>query len=974
MSSGNRHQLNKIPTSRAPEHDRSSTSAAPTSQANHASFASREPQRVRRACEGCRKRKIKCNGEDPCLRCSNLRVHCGYAEQHGVALARTLDISNGMTALNERFEELEKANERRMSNIEEMLRQISHRLSSSESDPSPPPPPPIDLPAARRGTSLMPPPSVAQCNNTVVNSIEHESSLDVLVNAAASVQVPPHQQAGPINCAPEAASPEADVDDGWTKREDDTGRLEEDSSLQDEAGTNNDDEARTASEQTDEFYTDGYGDLEMDSHGQLRYVGLGSIASVVDRCDCLRRQIAAGLRQKGYDSSQPFLTSPAPAPSPTTLTHLFAPPTPVLPPRRLVHVLIGTYIQDVLYIFPILPIDTLWSIYSELLTHGVRDTAYASVFFGALTAAAALIPESDPVFDEIPPEFAKKGLDQYFYRLAKGFADAAPVVVDDCGRRRGRRNANQDVVIACALLSMYLAGVGSQAEAWIMSGRAIRIAQDLGLHRDPERLQLPKKERTERRFIWWCLYLLDRQLSTALGRPLAIDDDDCDVSLPTPEADTTRYADNTGFCGCLPLYRALGMILKTVNSVNNACKVRQAGNYDTLRGQVHEIDRAIQRWASEVVPPEVKKATQGRCLIEKHITLSYYHAAVILLYRAFLPQPPHHNRDTSSSSNSPLSNSKEAQIRCAKAASDCIRGSPDYLMCVPRGHYRVVHGQNIFVSAVILLQCIRSNDRITSIDAALGHVRCALDGLKALEEEWKGAKKCQGIIEEYLEFTLRMLSGEFDVADGCGCYQSKKDGKKTRCRGHDREEEGRPVAKRQRVGERPAADEGRVTAGPSSSSAAWFRGAEYRPASLRASLNRLRQQQHQHLSSSSDTGATTAMPPASSSGRKDSDINVTSRPPTRTSPHTPSPSAVSTKALGIDAALNMNTSWPFTYGENGTPMPLNLDFGMMMQQSGNGSGMADEMSDLNVSDIAMLAPSFSSQVDHDKGQYFRSPR
>ncbi|KAB5513617.1 fungal-specific transcription factor domain-containing protein [Coniochaeta sp. 2T2.1] len=622
--------------------------------------------------------------------------------------------------------------------------------------------------------------------------------------------------------------------------------------------------ARTVSE-LDEFYRDGYGNLEMDSHGQLRYVGLGSIASIQPVIPYEFRAVT----YQGTHTSHCFANSRPPAPPPRPRPH-----------RHLQ--------QDVLYIFPIVPIDTLWNIYSELLTHGVRDTAYASVFFAALTAAAALIPESDPVFDEIGPY---------------------------------------------------------PAEAWIMCGRAVQLAQDLGLHRDPERLQLLNMERTERRFIWWYLYLLDRQLSTALGRPLAIDDDDCDVSQPMPDADTTRYADNTGFCGCLPLYRALGTILKTVNSVTNACKVRQMANYDTLRRQVHEIDGAIQKWASEVVPPEVKKATQGRCLIEKHIALRYYHAAVVLLYRAFLPQP--HRND------SPLSN-KEAQIRCAKAASDCIRGSPDYLLCVPRGHYRVVHGLNIFVSAMILLQCIRSNDRITSIGAALGHVRCALDGLEALEEEWKGAKKCQGVFEEYLEFTLRTLSGEF-VADGCECCQSKSGGKKTRCKGHDRE--GRPAAKRQRIGERAPADEGSRVTGPSFSSAAWFRGAEYRPASLRASLNRHHQQQHPaHLLGGASEP--TAML-STSSALKASD-NAPSRPPPY-GPHTPSPSALSGKILGMGAAIN---NWPFTYGENGTPMPLNFDFGMMQTGSGGG-GMVEEMSDLNIPGIAMLAPGFYSRADDE---------
>jgi hypothetical protein len=63
-------------------------------------------QRVRRACEGCRKKKIKCmlwipvqrtiiltidsgNGEEPCQRCLSYRVDCEYADY--IAPLKTID-------------------------------------------------------------------------------------------------------------------------------------------------------------------------------------------------------------------------------------------------------------------------------------------------------------------------------------------------------------------------------------------------------------------------------------------------------------------------------------------------------------------------------------------------------------------------------------------------------------------------------------------------------------------------------------------------------------------------------------------------------------------------------------------------------------------------------------------------------------------------------------------------------------------
>lgn len=39
-----------------------------------------ERQRVRRACEACRKRKIKCDGDEPCKRCNAQNLACVYSE------------------------------------------------------------------------------------------------------------------------------------------------------------------------------------------------------------------------------------------------------------------------------------------------------------------------------------------------------------------------------------------------------------------------------------------------------------------------------------------------------------------------------------------------------------------------------------------------------------------------------------------------------------------------------------------------------------------------------------------------------------------------------------------------------------------------------------------------------------------------------------------------------------------------------
>jgi hypothetical protein len=94
-------------------------------------------------------------------------------------------------------------------------------------------------------------------------------------------------------------------------------------------------------------------------------------------------------------------------------------------------------------------------------------------------------------------------------------------------------------VQALLLLGYREIGIGAMAQAWVYTGMAVRMAQDLGMHRaadgwaraDVGRLFGPR-ELQERRRIWWGCVVLDGYVSTYIGRPLAIFERDYDTLLP----------------------------------------------------------------------------------------------------------------------------------------------------------------------------------------------------------------------------------------------------------------------------------------------------------------------------------------------------------------------------------------------------------------------------------------------------------
>lgn len=74
------------------------------------------------------------------------------------------------------------------------------------------------------------------------------------------------------------------------------------------------------------------------------------------------------------------------------------------------------------------------------------------------------------------------------------------------------------------IIGLCLIKSGLLEDAWTTFGTTTRLAQSIGLHRDPETILPPLSpyERTVRRHIWWAMLHMDQHLSNMLCRPLGI--------------------------------------------------------------------------------------------------------------------------------------------------------------------------------------------------------------------------------------------------------------------------------------------------------------------------------------------------------------------------------------------------------------------------------------------------------------------
>ncbi|KAF8660606.1 hypothetical protein AX16_001585 [Volvariella volvacea WC 439] len=108
---------------------------------------------------------------------------------------------------------------------------------------------------------------------------------------------------------------------------------------------------------------------------------------------------------------------------------------------------------------------------------------------------------------------------------------------------------------------------------WVRLGTAIRMAQDLGLHR----CESVKQNITLRRRLWGACLISDRWTSLTYGHPYMIDVQDCDARLPSSGDINDLYMDEL-----VRLSVILGRVLKTIYSPSGLTLVNDETLYQLL--------------------------------------------------------------------------------------------------------------------------------------------------------------------------------------------------------------------------------------------------------------------------------------------------------------------------------------------------------------------------------------------------------
>ncbi|KAB5570143.1 fungal-specific transcription factor domain-containing protein [Coniochaeta sp. 2T2.1] len=265
---------------------------------------------------------------------------------------------------------------------------------------------------------------------------------------------------------------------------------------------------------------------------------------------------------------------------------------------------------------------------------------------------------------------------EMFYRSAKLLGD--PV--------SGFEDADLWSVKALVLMSVYTLAISKRNAAYAYYGMAVRSAFALGLHRKESLPPIPVSQRDIRRNLWKTLVVLDRFLSASLGRPTAINEDDCSESLLDPSeppldpgTDEARdlIVHVEGLNAVVRSSQAIGTILKRVYSKRKVTTALAQGIVDKSR-----------HWSAKLHPDlhwkrAYKPLTAGHGIALLHANLFQGHTTILLTRPFFLFMI--HKTQAARMSGEPAS-SVRVRSKLEKFSSACVEVSNNSILLVQRAY------------------------------------------------------------------------------------------------------------------------------------------------------------------------------------------------------------------------------------------------------------------------------------------------
>ncbi|KAL4728600.1 hypothetical protein ACLX1H_005351 [Fusarium chlamydosporum] len=669
-------------------------------------------RRIARACDMCRKKKIKCDGKMPsCTHCINYKTECVFTQvEKKRAPPKGAKYIEGLENRLNRMEHLLRlsglldeddddlgALEKRLLERQEKSRQASMAVGSGPNSPSHS----ISVPSATDGAVMTP-----QSSLTSPNSIPKDEKRKSATPA-------------PSTAPSTAPAPNANGEENNNPEEPE--------------------EVEALSEMMCSLVTNNY--------GETRYIGSSSGFSIFSP-----KGVSWVNSKTGDDSFQRTISDISVDDhkwtnwKPEVFSDLFQRPIfRPLPPKPEALSLLQDYFDNFNCIFPLFHQPTFMHLVQMQYS---SDPYQGSGWWASLNCALAIAHRLRVMSNLVPQDEDEK---------AWGYLKNAMGVFPELTMR------NTDLLSVQALLGMalFLQGTPNPQPTFLLVSAAMRLAQSIGLHKRGTGFNLNPIEIEQRKRVFWIAYMLDKDLCLRAGRPPAQDDDDMNVELP--DADP---ADNIGNIpladgkGKMNLFRVMcefatieSEVYKRLYSVS---ATKQSDG--ELLNTIGELDQKLEEWKDSIPidyrPEHDINASHTPLILHVVMLHLTYYNCLTTIHRMSV----HHGYWTSRLANYAIQglNARPLNPRVFSSAALCTaaaRASVSLLKYVPQGDFACVWMILYFpVSALVtLFGNILQNplDPRAKSDTRLMNIVVTFLSMLGQEAEQGGVHRMLGICAEF---------------------------------------------------------------------------------------------------------------------------------------------------------------------------------------------------------------------------------
>ncbi|OMP87101.1 putative transcriptional regulatory protein [Diplodia seriata] len=353
-----------------------------------------------------------------------------------------------------------------------------------------------------------------------------------------------------------------------------------------------------------------------------------------------------------------------------------------LPPKEEALSLLRDYFANFNCMFPLFHEPTFMHLVDK---HYSEDPYEGSGWWASLNVVLAIAHRLRVMSNLVPQEEDQK---------AWGYLKNALAVQTELTIR------NTDLLSVQALLGMalFLQGTPNPQPSFFLVAAAIRLSHSIGLHKRGSGFNLNPAEIEQRKRVFWIAYMLDRDICLRSGRPPIQDDDDMNVELPSENPPDNigniPLADGKKKVNLFRLMCTFAVIESKVYKSLYSVKASKQSDGELLN-TIGELDRELEEWKDGIPidfrPEHEIKASHTPLILHVVVLHFAYYNCLTTIHRMSV----HHGYWTSRLSNFAIQglNARPLNPRVFSSAALCVqaaRASINLIKYIPQGDYACV--------------------------------------------------------------------------------------------------------------------------------------------------------------------------------------------------------------------------------------------------------------------------------------------